>query len=265
MSPAATAAARAGRAAPARRAPARPTPERRPKRAPARRAAPARSPSRTTARLVPFAVGRTASAVSGLADTGVFVRLTRGRLWIGLLTALLVGIVAINVVALSFGATASKLGREADGLRQANSALRAQLAGRLSDLRVQSAAIRAGLIVPGAGSIRYVHAHPGDAAIAASRLRSGDLSYGSLAATATSTPTLTASTTVPTATTSLTTATTTAAPTTTTTTPTATTTPTTAATTTTVPPATTTATPTTATAVSTAGTPATATGGVAAP
>jgi hypothetical protein len=259
VSPAATAAARAGRAAPARRAPTRPAPERRPQRAPARRAAPAR---RTTARLVPFAVGRTASAVSGLADTGVFVRLTRGRLWIGLLTALLVGIVAINVVALSFGATASKLGREADGLRQANSALRAQLAGRLSDLRVQSAAIRAGLIVPGAGSIRYVHAHPGDAAIAASRLRSGDLSYGSLAATATSTPTLTASTTVPTATTSLTTATTTVAPTTTTTTPTATTT---AATTATVPPATTTATPTTATAATTAAPPATATGGVAAP
>jgi hypothetical protein len=262
VTPAATAAARAGRAAPARRAPARPAPERRPQRAPARRAAPARSPSRTTtARLFPLAVGRTASAVSGLADTGVFVRLTRGRLWIGLLTALLVGIVAINVVALSFGATASKLGREADGLRQTNSALRAQLAGRLSDLRVQSAAIRAGLIVPGAGSIRYVHAHPGDAAIAASRLRSGDLSYGSLAATALSTSTLTASTTVPTTTTLPTTAATTAAPT-TTTTPTATTT---VPSTTTVTPATTTATPTTAATTPTAAAPATATGGVAAP
>ena len=47
--------------------------------APARRAALPPMP----ARLVPLAVGRTAVAVSGLADSGVVHRLTRGRLWIG--------------------------------------------------------------------------------------------------------------------------------------------------------------------------------------
>jgi hypothetical protein len=184
MTPAATAAARrsAARAAPA------PAPARRPSRAPTRRPArvPARPGRRTaprkpaplTARLVPIAVGRTAGAVSGLADTGLFLRLTRGRLWIGLLTALLVGIVAINVFALSFGATASRLGREADGIQRANSALRARLAGTLSDLSVQQAAIRAGLVFPPAGSIRYVRSRSGDAGIAARRLVHGDLVAG---------------------------------------------------------------------------------------
>ncbi len=237
MTPAATAAARRAatasaasparaRTAPARRAP-RPAPVRRPS-----RPRPQRS---QRSRIVPGAVGRTASAVSGIADTGVFVRLTRGRLWIGVLAALLVGIVAINVLSLSFGATASRLGREADGLRRANSALRADLAGRLSDLRIQGAAIRAGLVVPGAGSIRYLRARPGDAARAARRLSRGDITFGSAeaasaaislsAATTVPTSTVTATTTVPattavTPTTTATTTPTTVAPTTIATTPT---------------------------------------------
>jgi hypothetical protein len=187
MTPAATAAARRAATAP-RPAGAAAAPARRPARAPASRS--------QRARIVPHAVGRT---VSGLADTGVFVRLTRGRLWIGVLTVLLVGIVAINVISLSFGATASRLGRDADGLRRVNSALRAQLAGQLSDLRIQGAAIRAGLIVPAAGSIRYLHVSPNDAAIAAKRLSSGELVLGSADAALTdSTAALTAATTVPT-------------------------------------------------------------------
>ena len=69
-------------------------------------------------RLVPVAVGRTAVAVSGIAESGLVRRLTRGRLWIGLLTTLLVGIVALNVLALSFNATASKSGRQVDTLKR---------------------------------------------------------------------------------------------------------------------------------------------------
>ena len=68
------------------------------------------------ARLVPLAVGRTALAVSGLAESGLVYRLTRGRLWIGALTTLLVGIVAINVLALSFNATASRIGQQTDAV-----------------------------------------------------------------------------------------------------------------------------------------------------
>ncbi len=230
MTPAATAAARraaTARAASPARARTAPAP-----RAP--RSAPARRPSRPRpqrSRIVPGAVGRTASAVSGIADTGVFVRLTRGRLWIGVLAVLLVGIVAINVLSLSFGATASRLGREADGLRRANSALRAQLAGRLSDLRIQGAAIRAGLVVPGAGSIRYLRVRPGDAARAARRLSHGDIALGSPEAAVPTATALSAPTTVPTSTATATT--TVPAATTVTPTATATTTPTTVAPTTT--------------------------------
>src|SRR5687767_11636042 len=94
-------------AAPARSSPARRAPA--PGRRPRARLAPRRRRSGQTpiAGFVPVAVGRTAGAVGGLADSGLVVRLTRSRLWIGLLGALLVGIVALNVMALSFNASQS--------------------------------------------------------------------------------------------------------------------------------------------------------------
>lgn len=194
------------------------------------------------ARLVPLAVGTTAGAVSGLAESGLVHRLTRGRMWIGLLTTLLVGIVAINVFTLSFNATASKTTRQADVLQRQNSALQGQIAasGASSD-RVQTLAGKLGMIVPEAGSIGYVEAGSKDAALAAQRLESGAITAGAPAAassaptsattTTTAATTTTDTTAVPTTTTPTTTtpvatpATPTATP--TTTTPTATTTPTT--------------------------------------
>jgi hypothetical protein len=128
------------------------------------------------ARLVPLAVGRTAVAVSGIAESGLVRRLTRGRLWIGALTTLLIGIVALNVLALSFNATASRTGRQADALERQNSILRGQLAeAGASDQRIQTQAAALGLIVPEPGSITYVSRKPDDAATAARRLASGEL------------------------------------------------------------------------------------------
>jgi hypothetical protein len=150
-----------------------------PSRKPARSApAPRRKRSHATpipGRLVPIAVERTAGAVGGLADSGVVVRLTRGRLWIGALAVLLVGIVALNVMALSLNASSSKTGSQADELKQQNSALRAQLAGEVSDEKVQRLAADLGLIFPEPGAIRYLGPSSGDAAEAARRLRSGEL------------------------------------------------------------------------------------------
>jgi hypothetical protein len=185
------------------------------------------------ARLVPLAVGTTAGAVSGLAESGLVHRLTRGRMWIGLLTTLLVGIVAINVFTLSFNATASRTTRQSDVLQRQNSALQGQIAaaGASSD-RVQTLAGKLGMIVPEPGAIGYVEAGPKDAALAAQRLESGAITAGAPAA-ASSTPT------------SATTTTTTAA--TTTTDPTA------------LPPTTATTTPTTTTPVATPTTPTTTT------
>ncbi len=171
MAPA-TAAARAAQTAPATRAPARRSPA-----APSRaRTAPA--PSRAP-HLVPIAVGRrTAAAVSNLADTGLLFRLTRGRLWIGTLATLLVGIVALNVMELSFGASASTFGRQSDILKRENSTLTTRLSTTLSDESVQQAAGREGLIQPAPGAIRYLDLGRDDASVAAKRLASGALTYG---------------------------------------------------------------------------------------
>jgi hypothetical protein len=132
------------------------------------------------ARLVPLAVGRTAGAVSGLAESGLVHRLTRGRLWIGALATLLVGIVALNVVALSFNASASKTGMQADALKREISILRGQLAeAGASDQRIQAEAANLGMIVPEPGSISYLRPKASDAASAAKRLASGQLTAGS--------------------------------------------------------------------------------------
>jgi hypothetical protein len=126
-------------------------------------------------RLVAVGVGRTAGAVGGLADSGLMVRLTRGRLWIGVLATLLVGIVALNVTALGFNASSSKVGRATDELRRANLALHARIAGELSIPEVQAAAADLGLAMPSTDAIRYVHTDPEQAAVAARRLASGEL------------------------------------------------------------------------------------------
>ncbi len=132
------------------------------------------------ARLVPLAVGRTAGAVSGLAESGIVHRLTRGRLWIGALATLLVGIVALNVLALSFNASASRTGKQADALKREISIIRGQLAQTgASDERIQAEAANLGMIVPEPGSISYLRPKPGDAAAAAKRLATGQLTAGS--------------------------------------------------------------------------------------
>jgi cell division protein FtsL len=141
-----------------------------------RRSAPRRV-SHPITPLTPFAaVGRTAVAVTTLPDSGLVVRMTRGRLWIGVLGALLTGIVALNVLNLSLSSSSSRATEQATQLEQENSALRAQIAEQLSNERVQAAATRLGMIVPDPGDIAYLNAGPNDAANAARRLRAGVLS-----------------------------------------------------------------------------------------
>ncbi len=130
-------------------------------------------------RLVPVAVGRTAVAVSGIAESGLVRRLTRGRLWIGLLTTLLVGIVALNVLSLSFNAAASRSGKQVDSLKREISILRAQISkAGASEQHLSADASSLGLIVPEPGTIIYLHPKPGDAARAAQRLASGAVTAG---------------------------------------------------------------------------------------
>jgi hypothetical protein len=144
------------------------------RRAPAKRRA--RSGHTPSTGFVPVAA--VGGAVGGLADSWIFVRLTRGRLWIALLGALLVGIVGLNVIALSFSASSSEAGQAADALRRQNSAFRAQIAAKLSNSEIQAVAAELNLIMPGPGAFNYVETTPGDAARAAQRLRDGELTAG---------------------------------------------------------------------------------------
>jgi hypothetical protein len=170
-------------AAPARRstaapapAPARTTP---PKRAPARPrvVAPARAPVRKPAPKRPagrpklaVVAGRTAVAVGQLPDSGLVVRMTRGRSWIAVLGVLLVGIVALNVATLSFAATSGKIDEQITVLEKEKSVLESRYAKHYGTGRIRAAAAEVGMVMPTTEEPMLIEAHRGDAARAAERL-----------------------------------------------------------------------------------------------
>jgi len=169
-------------AATARSAPAtRPAPRRRPpKRATQakRRARPAAArtrarqapaarlvkPAMAGAALFPQAAVRGVGAVRDFSDSSLIMRLTRGRGWIGVLGALLVGIVALNVISLSLSAGSGRLSLQIDELKTQVSALHAQIDERLAAGRVEAEAARLGLAVPDPKAITYLSANNGSAA-----------------------------------------------------------------------------------------------------
>jgi hypothetical protein len=146
--------------APARRAPARKAPTRRP----APRRAPAGRPR------LAVAAGRTAVAVRQLPDSGLVVRMTQGRLWIGVLGVLLVGIVALNVATLSFAASSGQIDEQITALEKENSMLESREAEHFSTARVRAAAAEVGLAMPTTEEPKVIEAQPGDIAAAAARL-----------------------------------------------------------------------------------------------
>jgi hypothetical protein len=163
-------------AAPRGRAVAAPAPARVPTRRPARKA-PARAPQRARpktrrspgARVIPLA-GRTAVAVGHLPDSGLMVRLTRGRAWIGLLGVLLAGIVALNVVNLSFSATAAGIDSQITALDQENRVLEGREATRYSTDRMRTAGSEMGLAQAAGAEIDFVDYGPQTIADATARL-----------------------------------------------------------------------------------------------
>jgi hypothetical protein len=148
----------AATAAPARKAPAR------------RKAAPKR---RTGARVIPIAAGtagRAAVAVTQLPESGLIYRLTRGRAWIGVLGVLLVGIVALNVVTLSFAASAGKIDEKITELSKENSMLLSREAEHYGQARIRHEASEIGLTASTAEDPHLVEADKSDVAAAAARL-----------------------------------------------------------------------------------------------
>jgi len=144
-----------------------------PARAPARRVparkAPARAPRRVGGQLIPLA-GRTAVAVSQLPDSGLVVRMTRGRAWIVVLGTLLAGIVALNVLTLSFSASASRIDQQATVLDKENSILSTTDARLFGTGAMRNAAGALGLAMPPSDEIHFTDAGADDVAVAAQRL-----------------------------------------------------------------------------------------------
>jgi uncharacterized membrane protein YgcG len=116
------------------------------------------------AALFPQAAVRSAGAVRDFSDSGLIVRLTRGRGWIAVLCALLGGIVALNVVSLSLTAGSGRTSLQIDALKTEVSSLRAQIDERLSAVKVEAEAARLGLANPDPRAITFLSAANANAA-----------------------------------------------------------------------------------------------------
>jgi uncharacterized membrane protein len=115
------------------------------------------------AALLPQAAVRSVGAVRDLSDSGLIVRLTRGRGWIAVLCALLGGIVALNVLSLSLTAGSGRVSLQIDDLKTEVSSLQAQIDERLSAAKVEAAASSLGMANPNPSTITYLDAGDGDA------------------------------------------------------------------------------------------------------
>ena len=152
-----SASVRAAATAPARKSPVRPTTPKR----------------RTGARVIPIAAGtagRAAVAMTQLPESGLIHRLTRGRAWIGVLGVLLVGIVALNVVTLSFAASAGKVGERNAELSKENSVLQSRAARVYGQGKMRNEAGKLGLAPRTKTAPQLLSANQGDVATAAARL-----------------------------------------------------------------------------------------------
>jgi hypothetical protein len=115
------------------------------------------------AALFPQAAMRSAGAVRDLSDSGLIVRLTRGRGWIAVLCALLGGIVALNVLSLSLTAGSGRTSLQIDELKTQISSLRAQIDEQLAAGKVEAEAARLGLANPDPTAITFLRAADADA------------------------------------------------------------------------------------------------------
>ena len=84
-------------------------------------------------------------------------RVTGGVVWIGVVAALLAGVVAMNVAVLRLNMKLDRLGRERADLRAQNAALSSQLSSQASAPRIQElAAKRLGLVQATPDQASYV-------------------------------------------------------------------------------------------------------------
>ena len=110
---------------------------------------------------------RLARRAGAAVDARCLDRLIRGRVWIALVGAMLIGLVFLQLSLLSLNAGIGTSLEQAQGLERQNAALSTQLSRMDGDRRVQDAAVREGLIMPSAGARRYLKAGSVPASVAA--------------------------------------------------------------------------------------------------
>ena len=104
-----------------------------------------------------------------LADSRFLDRLIRGRLWIPIVAAGLMGIVFMQVSMLKLNAGIGRAVQSAATLERQNTNLRAAVSGMESGTRIDDAARHLGMVVPADGSTHYVSSAVGGLATAAVR------------------------------------------------------------------------------------------------
>ena len=140
--------------------------------APARRPSPAPSP-RVPAHL-PGPPANRAVARPLPRGAAVLDALLHGRLCIGLVFALLAGIVFFNVDLLRMNREIARTEERVGGLKRENARLRTDLARLGSSERIQRVAAERGLVLPAPGEVRYLRSRPAaDARRAAARIAAG--------------------------------------------------------------------------------------------
>jgi hypothetical protein len=113
-------------------------------------------------------LGRRAMRVG---DARVLDRLVRGRAWIAIVAAALIGIVFMQVSMLKLNAGVSRAVTAADTLERQNATLRADISKLDSGERVQDAAAKLGMTTRPAGDVRYLDAERASAARAAASIK----------------------------------------------------------------------------------------------
>ena len=120
-------------------------------------------------------LARVLEGIRTVGDSRLLDRLIRGQGWVVLLAALLMGIVALQVMLLKLNTGIGQSIERAGALERPNAALRAEVSALSSEERIQRVALEEGMLMPAAGEVRYVAARgEEDASKAASVMRPPD-------------------------------------------------------------------------------------------
>jgi hypothetical protein len=146
-----------------------PAPSRRRTARPAARPRPVRRRTGTERSIAGRSV-RVAQAVARLPESGAVRGLSRTRFWIAVIAVLLTGLVAVNLVAVSFGTEASRNLTQIQALERENAILESTGIAAISIPHVQEGAKELGMVSPDPTTVRFVEHSPSHVAAAAQRL-----------------------------------------------------------------------------------------------